>query len=200
MIDQRCFEAPRHRIQLRAGEFRATQRFTLTHEALHIDTALQNLAAIPMPFGMGQHPYFPRPNGTRLRARVSAVWQGDPDRLPTERVPLPQEWNLGRGCLLDHTFIDHCFDGFGGEVMIRWPDGSGLIVAASAPAHFLVVYNPTPLAFFCVEPVTQLSDGFNMGARPGISALQAGLRSLKSGECTSVGHSYRYRADVGPLA
>ncbi|MGH8253838.1 MAG: aldose 1-epimerase [Steroidobacteraceae bacterium] len=173
-------------------EFRATQRFTLTPEVLTIAMTLRNLTSTEMPYGMGQHPYFPRPRGTRLRARVAGVWRSDADMLPLQHAPLPDEWNLAQGILLDDTFIDNCFDGFGGEALIHWPDGSGLLIDAPPPLEFLVVYNPPAEQFFCVEPVTQLSDGFNMAARPGISAGNAGLRTLRSGESATVRHSFQY--------
>ena len=177
-------------------EFRATQRFRLTQAALVIDMTLQNLAATTMPCGLGQHPYFPRPPGTRLRADVSGVWRADADMLPLERVPLPTEWDLVRDCPLDGTFIDNCFDGFTGAATVRWPDGSGLAIEAAAPLDFLVVYNPPAQDYFCVEPVTQLSDGFNIAARPALSAAATGLRTLRSGESLSARHSFRYLANA----
>jgi len=166
-------------------DFAASQSFALDDSGLTIVTALVNRDDRPMPFGLGQHPYVARPRGTRLFASVDAVWSIDETSLPVERVPLPEGWDLRKGCLLDAAVIDNCFEPFRGSVTVVWPDGGALIMECSDNLRRLVVYNPAGEDFVCIEPVTHMPDAFNRDASPDC---------LPPGGGAQVAHRFIYRA------
>ena len=47
--------------------------------------------------------------------------------------------------------------------MIDWPElGARLVMPAEAPLDYLVVFTPARRPFFCVEPVSHVTDAFNL--------------------------------------
>ena len=135
--------------------YRATQRFTLTPSGLTVELSLSNQSAAPMPAGLGWHPYFPRTPRVTITADVRAMWLTDEEKMPTERVAPPAA-PFGRG-------RDNCFVGWSRWVTIDWPElGARLVMRATPPLDYLVVFTPARRPFFCVEPVSHMTDAFNL--------------------------------------
>jgi aldose 1-epimerase len=148
--------------------YTSTQRISLEENALTIAIAVKNTGAEPMPAGLGLHPFFRKPAGTKLKMRVGAVWlTANDDGIPTERVEVPQKWDFSELRELGDVVLDHCFPGWEDQVaMIEWPDiGLRATLTAEGPMHHLVVYVPEGQDFFCVEPVTNMNDAFNRAER-----------------------------------
>jgi len=170
--------------------FRATQWFGLVaHEGgatLTVKLALVNTGAIPFPFGLGLHPYFPRTASTELDFDVDGVWENDATLLPIRCIGIPPEWRheltglpsrsalryspLGRpGGLMAarrEDTIDNVFTEWKGVAMLTDPArpfDTG--IAADRAAGFVVVYAPVARDFVAVEPVTHMTDAFNRAAR-----------------------------------
>jgi aldose 1-epimerase len=159
--------------------YHATQRFTLTPSELTVELSLSNQSAAPMPAGLGWHPYFPRTPRVTITADVRAMWLTDEEKMPTERVAPPAA-PFGRG-------RDNCFVGWSRRVTIDWPElGARLVMRAEPPLDYLVVFTPARRAFFCVEPVSHVTDAFNL-AEAGRS--DSGILVLEPGETlrTAVG-------------
>ena len=162
--------------------FHASQRFTLDGAALHHELAVTNVSGRPMPAGLGLHPYFPRHRGARLTADVTHVWLTDEQCLPTERVSCPDQWNLRQDADVDALKCDNQFEPWRGPARIVWPaDGVGVELDASDDLERLVVFAPDGADFFCVEPVSHMTDAFNHDLR-GLSREEAGMRVLEDGE------------------
>ena len=135
--------------------YRATQRFTLTSSSLTVALALTNESDAPMPAGVGWHPYFPRTARATISADVRGMWHTDGEKLPTELVAAPAA-PFGRG-------RDNCFVGWGRRATIDWPElGARLVMQAQPPLDYLVVFTPARRPFFCVEPVSHVTDAFNL--------------------------------------
>jgi aldose 1-epimerase len=158
--------------------FRAEQQFHLGDDGLVIDLALLNLADEPFPAGLGLHPYFPRA-GAILRTSVAQVWLSDDEKMPTRLAPVPPGWDFSRGLAIEGLTIDHCFAGWSGDALIEYPHGRCRLTA-SKPLDKLVIYVPEGGDYFCVEPVSNVIDGFNLRARcvpdTGIVDLAPGAR------------------------
>lgn len=161
---------------------------TLREERLVQRLAVTNLASTPMPAGLGLHPYFPKPPHARLAARAAAVWLTSPDGIPTERCSIPPEWDFAREREVDDLRLDHAFDGWDRSATLRWPDGSGVQVHASAACSILAIYAPEGCDFLCLEPVTHVPDALN---RPEPASL-TGLRVLTPGESFTIEVVLRY--------
>ncbi len=177
--------------------FTARQHVVLDDAGLCITLEITNTHDLPMPYGLGQHPYIVRPPGTRIQAKVREVWLTDADTLPVRCAPLPPQWDLPAGITLDGVEVDNCFTGFDGTARILWPDGSALRVTASAGVEWLVVYSPPRLDFVCVEPVTQVPDAFNLAAA---GRGEVGLRVLAPGQSFAVTHRFDHEPSCAARA
>jgi aldose 1-epimerase len=152
--------------------YHATQRFILTPSELTVELGLSNQSTAPMPAGLGWHPYFPRTPRATITADVRAMWLTDEERMPTELVAPPAA-PFGRG-------RDNCFLGWSRRVTIDWPElGARLLMRAEPPLDYLVVFTPARRPFFCVEPVSHVTDAFNL-AEAGRS--DSGILVLEPGE------------------
>jgi len=145
--------------------YHARQRFVLDEDGLLLTLTVTSEAAEPMPVGLGLHPYFPRAREAWLKANVSAVWQMDQEVMPLRRAALPANLALPDGVALKDVVLDNGFEGWDGKAEIAWPPlGLGLDLAASPALSRLVVYAPAGEDFFCVEPVSHMTDAFNRAA------------------------------------
>ena len=163
--------------------YRAQQIIALDESSLLVHLSATNLSDIPMPVGLGLHPYFPRARGSRLKANVTSVWRMDHEVMPIERVTLPPNLNLLEGVALAGSVLDNGFEGWDGTAHIEWP-ALGLGLNLTSPPLFsrLVVYAPAEQDFFCVEPVSHMTDAFN---RAEAGETDTGMKILAPGETLS---------------
>lgn len=160
-------------------DYRARQAFELDG-GLTVTIEVTNAGKGPMPVGIGLHPYLVRTAGVTLRARLDHVWLADAHKVPRQREPLPARWDFTKAPRLASLDLDNCFDGWDGRVEIRWPEHNlTLLIEAERVFGHLVVYVPPGEDFFCVEPVSNANDGFNLFDRgvPG-----TGVRVIEPGE------------------
>ena len=148
--------------------FDLRQRFVLTPDALEVHLAITNRAATPQPVGLGWHPYFPKRPRSRLHIELSERWDNDPSGLPTRKVPQP-----GIDGDVSHLGFDNCFEGWKGPARIR-DEKLSLRLTSSLP--YLVVFTPDTKPYYCVEPVSHVSNALHMSdpAAHGLRALAPG--------------------------
>jgi aldose 1-epimerase len=158
--------------------FLAEQRFTLTPQALHVALTLRNLHRSPAPAGLGLHPYFPRAGDASLRFSATRVWRNGVDSLPSDLVPVPPEWDHAAGRRIGTASLDNCFVGWDGDARIVWNSATvALHITATGLFRHLIVYTPSDQDFFCVEPVSHMTDAINRMA----GVADHGLRRLEPG-------------------
>lgn len=145
--------------------YRATQRFALSDDGLLLRLAIQNQASSPMPAGLGLHPYFPRA-GASVDLRVAGRWDSDGDCLPTRWQSLADEPDW-----LGAAPLDHVFTGRSGPIMIAWPEWH-LTISPATELSFTVVYAPAGADFFCVEPVSHMTDAVNRAEPTDVTGLR----------------------------
>jgi len=148
--------------------FDLRQRFVLTPDALEVHLALTNRADTPQPVGLGWHPYFPKRHRSRLHVELSERWDNDGSGLPTRRVPQP-----GIDSDIAHLAFDNCFEGWKGPARIR-DEKLSLRLTSSLP--YLVVFTPDTKPYYCVEPVSHVSNAIHMS-----DPVAHGLRALAPG-------------------
>jgi len=151
--------------------FEASQYFTLTPQSLHVEMVVTNLAEVAQPVGLGWHPYFPKRARSRLHIELAERWDGDATGLPVRKVAQP-----GIDAGVAHLAFDNCFDGWHGAARIR---DERFSLQLSSSLDRLVVYTPPEKDYFCVEPVSHVSNAIHMA-----DPLAHGLRSLAPGEST----------------
>lgn len=148
--------------------FEASQRFVLTPQALRVELACTNTDARAQPMGLGWHPYFARRPGVRLAIEVEQRWDNDASGLAQLRQPQP-----GIDAAVDALAFDNGFDGWRGAALI---DDEQLRLRLCSSLQRLVVFTPATRPYFCVEPVSHVSNAVQMA-----DPLAHGLLDLASG-------------------
>jgi aldose 1-epimerase len=151
--------------------FEVTQQFSLTPQQLAVQLMFTNTADVAQPVGLGWHPYFPKRVSSHLQMEVSGRWESDATQLPTGKVA-----QHGIDGHVSHLDFDHCFEGWTGPASIRDEKFS---LQLTSSLRYLVVYTPHDKEYFCVEPVSHVSDAIHMADPAG-----HGLLTLKPGQAT----------------
>lgn len=152
-------------------DFEARQYFHLTPETLRVQLVCDNLAAVAQPVGLGWHPYFPKRARSRLHIECAGRWDNDAAQLPVRK--LAQD---GIDADVRYLDYDHCFDGWRGAARIR---DEAMSLQLSSSLDRLVVYTPAQRDYFCVEPVSHVTNAIHMA-----DPLAHGLRSVAPGAST----------------
>lgn len=129
---------------------------TLAHDAA-ITLEITNLGDLPAPFGLGWHPFFRRPVGTRLRFNAATRFSRDARALPVAAQPTTGI----DGDEAAYLGLDTHFAGWDGTAEIARPDCRLRLVASGALAGNLQVFAPGADAVLCVEPVSHVPDAPN---------------------------------------
>ena len=166
-----------------AGEwpwaYESRQHLLLSPEGLSIELSCRNLSALPMPCGLGLHPYFPCTGETVLDTEVSSIWTVDKDVLPVAQLPAVGRYSL-KNRLIGGQGLDNGFGGWRGAARIRWPGQPMALQMLSTDAPYFQVYSPVGQGFFAAEPVQHANAALN---EPQARWLQLGLKMLAQGEC-----------------
>jgi aldose 1-epimerase len=150
--------------------FEARQRFDLDADGLSLTMSMTNTHPHPAPAGLGWHPYFPKRPRSRLHVELTQRWESDPaTQLPTRRVAQP-----GIDADIAHLDFDHCFEGWPGMARLR---DEKLKITLKSSLPYLVVYTPPLKDFYCVEPVSHVSNAMHMA-----DPAAHGWRTLQPGE------------------
>ncbi len=160
--------------------YEARQSFLLDEAGFTHTLVVVNTAEAAMPAGLGVHPYFPRTPECRIEARLAGRWETTAQGLPTEHRALAAGERFDSGRRVMDLTLDHVFTGWTREARIVWPEwGLALAVEASPLLDHLVLYVPPRESFFCIEPVSHMTDAFN---RMGPDGPVTGARVLAPGE------------------
>ncbi|MDQ6680448.1 MAG: aldose 1-epimerase [Pseudomonadota bacterium] len=148
--------------------FEVSQYFTLSPEAMSVQMVFTNHAEIAQPVGLGWHPYFPKRPRSRLHIELAERWDADVTELPIRKVAQP-----GIDSDVSHLGFDNCFEGWRGPARIR---DERFSLQLTSSLRYLVVYTPQDRDYFCVEPVSHVSNAIHMA-----DPAAHGLRSVAPG-------------------
>lgn len=166
--------------------YRAEQRFALAADGLTVTLALTNLGASAMPAGLGLHPYFPRTARTRYIGLHRGEWRNDPEGLPLalSEQPEPEDW--WRGAPVGSRAVDTVYTRRSGPLRIIWPEReTALDIEPSTNLAFTVIFTPPGEDFFCVEPVSHMTDAVNR------DRADSGMIDLAPGETVRAETAFR---------
>jgi aldose 1-epimerase len=170
----------------------ARQDILLTADELRLTLSMENRGREIMPAGLGIHPYFPRTARCRLSAQVDAMWATDSEVMPTTLTDVDPRLRSRDGLPLAEAALDNAFAGWQRLATIVWPEtGARLMLEASPPLGFLVVYSPPGEDFFCAEPVSHCTDAFNLAAQ---GRADTGILTLQPG--ATIAATVRFRPDL----
>jgi aldose 1-epimerase len=146
------------------------QHVALTPSALTLRLVFTNTHSEVQPVGLGWHPYFPKRPRSRLHIELTDRWESDASGLPTRRVPQP-----GIDGDVSHLAFDNCFEGWRGPARIR-DEKLSMRLTSSLP--YLVVFTPDTKPYYCVEPVSHVSNAIHMAdpAAHGLASVAPGER------------------------
>ena len=137
-------------------------RFSLSDKGLAILLRVTSLDHRPMPAGLGIHPYFPKPPGTRLRFASVGVWPPDgPEAVNLGCQPLTEGLDFTKGPDVSAMVVDRLYEGWDGRAELIAPDGHRTAIEADGVLDKMQIYSAWDYPYVCVEPVSNTNDGFN---------------------------------------
>jgi aldose 1-epimerase len=155
-------------------------RFSLDAEGLAVAMTLTCRDHRTMPAGIGFHPYFPKPPGTRLKFFATGVWPPDaPEAVALGCGPLEPGLDLRAGEYSSRRVLDRCLEGWDRTAEVIWPDGRRAAMTADGALTRLQIYDAWDYPYLCVEPVSNANDGFNRMAH---QVRQHGVAQLEPGQ------------------
>ncbi len=142
--------------------YRGQVRYSLSEAGLSILLRVTSLDHRPMPAGLGIHPYFPRPPGTRLRFPSLGVWPPDePEAVLLGCQPLTEGLDFTNGPDVSAMVVDRLYEGWDGRAELIAPDGHRTVIEADGVLDKMQIYSAWDYPYVCVEPVSNTNDGFN---------------------------------------
>jgi aldose 1-epimerase len=173
--------------------YQATSEYTIDRSSLTMRLTVVSRTDLPLPFGLGFHPWLPRTAATLLKAPAATVWLESADHLPVCSAPvtLREDWDFSLPQTLPPAWVNNAFTGWTGQATIEWRDRAlTLDVEGSDRLRTYLLYSPSKDAdFFCFEPVTHVVDAHNLPDGP----ESGGLAILSEGESASVSCRFRIR-------
>lgn len=157
--------------------FDTTQSFTLSPQGLAITLSITNRADHAAPAGLGWHPFFVKRPGSRIQFTARARWEMGPDHLPTHRLA-----SVGLDADVADLVVDHCFDGWCGEAVLR---DDQITARITSTLEHLVVYTTAQRSDIAIEPVSHVNNAFNRAAQGLDDARALGVITLQPGETFS---------------
>ncbi|GGC84330.1 aldose 1-epimerase [Undibacterium terreum] len=172
-------------------KFKASQHVSLTEQGLFITMEVKNTDNVPMPLGIGHHPYFVREPDTRLTLSAQGMWQGDHEVMPTTLDQPPLLQKLKEGIRVDDFALDNNFAGWDRIANVTWPASDAgparsMKLQASSPFDYVVLYTPAGQDFFCVEPASNCTDWLNLASH---TQAEKGGAVVAPGEVYTAGFS-----------
>lgn len=157
--------------------YEARQVFALDARGLDLSLTCRNLSQEPMPCGLGQHPYFPCTEATRLNTKVTHAWTVDEAVLPVELVLAQARYDLSDRLICGQN-LDNGFENWGGDARISTPGSPFSVSICSANAGRFQVYSPAAGGLVVAEPVQAANAALNAEEsewqRLGLSVLEPG--------------------------
>jgi len=154
------------------AQFSFAHSIEMTHRlrggALEVETVLENQSSEPMPVAVGYHPYFQLPDAARDQWKVHVAAREHLELLPNltpsgARTPvaLPDPAPLATTSL-DDVFTD-LVRGQDGRAEFWVESGGRKISVLYGPKYTVaIVYAPPGKDFICFEPMSAITNAFNL--------------------------------------
>jgi aldose 1-epimerase len=157
--------------------------------ALEVRTTIENLSDDPMPVGIGYHPYFQLHDAPRDQWKVHLAAR---DHLALSKMLIPtgerKPVEFADPLPLAGVALDDVFGGLVRDASERatfWVEGTHEKISVTYGPKYTVavVYAPAGRKFICFEPMSIVTDGFNLahaGVYKELQSIPAGGRWQES--------------------
>lgn len=156
--------------------YTAEVTYLLKETSVVVDMKISNHAPLPMPCGMGIHPFFVKTKDMELKFPSRVVWAHESDPIFDRPYSTPTDWQFKEGKPIKNMIFDTCFGGFEGEAKITYPEnGYAVEMSTEGPFGHVVLYSPKGKNFVCLEPCTNASNSFNLASN---GVIGTGIQSI----------------------
>jgi len=171
-------------------DYNAKITFALKSDKMDITLSLTNPSNMPFPWGMGVHPYFPLDEKVVLTFNSSHIWYHQNDPIFDRPYPTPPEWNFASGKTIQEDF-NTAFGGWDGHATIQYPNNLTINIDAPDIFHHLLLYKPKQATFFCLEPISNTPNAFNLAS---YGVIGTGIQSIGGKQTLSKTISFSFSA------
>ena len=156
--------------------YSAKVEYQLNGNVLKIVETLQNESNLPMPFGMGIHPFFKREANTKIAFEAPKIWFRGDDPILGHPYTAPQNLDFKEARPIPANGANLSFGSWNSRATIMYPSKDIAIdILADNTFRHLILYAPKGKDFFCLEPVTNTPDAFNLAS---LGIVGTGIQSL----------------------
>ena len=156
--------------------YKAFIGYKLVENSLEIIQKLQNTSALPMPFGMGVHPFFKRDTDTLVKFDAPKIWFRGEDPILGHPYTAPSNLDFRTEKNIPANGANISFGSWTSSLNITYPSrGLAIEIQADNTFRHLIMYAPKGKDFFCLEPVTNTPDAFNLAS---LGIIGTGIQSL----------------------
>lgn len=150
--------------------------YQLNENCLEITLTLQNDSLLPMPFGMGIHPFFKRDSDTLVQFDANKIWFRGEDPILGHPYTVQNNLNFKIAKPIPANGSNLSFGSWNSKANIIYPSKHLAVdVLADNSFRHLIFYAPKGKDFFCLEPVTNTPDAFNLAS---LGIVGTGIQSL----------------------
>ena len=143
--------------------YEVVQTITLEDNNIIFLLEILNKSNNPMPIGFGIHPYFNYSDNVKLKFCAQREWLGSPEEFPIKTKIIENNFNYKKGSDLWKEQKTICYDNFREEVEIFWLSNRKKVkIKTDKIFTHLIIHVPEHAKYFCVEPVSHPTDGFNL--------------------------------------
>ena len=152
-------------------------------DEISLTLSLVNQGSEPMPVGMGFHPFFRRQPDLTLQFDATAKWTRDQHGRMLNRARCSEEDSFSTPRSLTQRVCNDVYDGWHRSAVLHWASTDvRATLTAEGALNRLLLFSPADRDVVCVEPISNLPDGFNLLAA---GSRDSGVRSLEPGDSIS---------------
>lgn len=148
--------------------------YTLNENGLAITLKLENNSALPMPYGMGIHPFFLKDKSTKIQYNSSYLWYREGDPILGHPYVIPKNLDFQNLSPLPKEKTDISVSGWDGKAIIQNKNYQ-LEISADSNFRHLILCSHKSKDYFNLEPVTNTPDAFNLASQ---GIVGTGIQSL----------------------
>ena len=156
--------------------YTAKVEYKLKDDSFEIIETLENDSVLPMPFGMGIHPFFVKDPDTQISFNAPKIWYRGDDPILGHPYTAPKNFDFKEAKSVPANGCNMSFGSWDSKAFIDYPSKNIHIdILADNSFRHLVLFSPKGKNFFCLEPVTNTPDAFNLAS---LGIVGTGIQSL----------------------